>query len=308
MIDPVAVAMDIGGTGIKCALADPAGEIRHTAWFPTGAERGPDAVVATILETASELVATAKTQGMEPVAVGLIAPGVIDEANGVAVFSANLGFRDVPLRDLVASHTGLPTALGHDVRAAALAEARLGAGRSTRRMLFVAIGTGIAAGYAVDGVVDPGGHGASGEIGHIVVRTGSDARTCGCGARGCLETYASASAIARSYGADGASDVAKRVNEGDETATRVWQEAVEALADGLLTGIALWDPRLIVLGGGLARAGDTLLEPLRAALERRRTFHQLPEVDVAELGNEAGCQGAALLALDLIEAEGHEAG
>jgi glucokinase len=305
---PVAVAMDIGGTGIKCALSDPAGEIHYTASFPTGAERGPDAVVATIVETASELVATAKTQGAEPIAVGLVAPGVIDEANGVAVFSANLGLRDVPLRDLVTEKLGLPAVLGHDVRAAALAEARLGAGRSTRRMLFVAIGTGIAAGYAIDGVVDPGGHGASGEIGHIAVRTGPDARTCGCGARGCLETYASASAIARSYGVEGASEVAARVNEGDPLARVVWQEAVEALAEGLLTGIALWDPRLIVLGGGLARAGDTLLEPLRAALARRRTFHQLPEVEVAELGNEAGCQGAALLALDLIEAEGHEAG
>jgi len=308
MIDPVAVAMDIGGTGIKCALADPAGEISYTTSFPTGAERGPEAVVSTILDAASELVESAKAHGKDPVAVGLIAPGVIDEANGVAVFSANLGFRDVALRDLVSRHTGLPTALGHDVRAAALAEARLGAGRQTRRMLFVAIGTGIAAGYAVDGVVDPGGHGASGEIGHIVVRTGPDARACGCGARGCLETYASAAAIARTYGVDGASEVAQRVDEGDPVARVVWQEAVEALADGLLTGIALWDPRLIVLGGGLARAGDTLLEPLRAALARRRTFHQLPEVDVAELGNEAGCQGAALLALDLIEAEGHEAG
>src|SRR5437899_394259 len=82
-------------------------------------------------------------------------------------------------------------------------------------------------------LVDPGGHGASGEIGHIVVRTGPDARACGCGARGCLETYASAAAIARTFGADGASDVAERVNEGDEKAMRVWQEAVEALADGL---------------------------------------------------------------------------
>jgi glucokinase len=308
MSEPVAIAVDIGGTRIKCALADPAGEITYSTSFPTGAERGPEAVAAAILEIASELAATARAQGSEPIAVGLAAPGVIDEANGVAVFSANLGFRQVPLRDLVATHTGLPAALGHDVRAAALAEARLGAGRSTRRMLFVAIGTGIAAGYAVDGIVDPGGHGASGEIGHIVVRTGPDARACGCGARGCLETYASAAAIARAYGVEGASDVAKRVDEGDEKAVGVWREAVEALADGLLTGIALWDPRLIVLGGGLARAGDTLLEPLRAALERRRTFHQLPEVDVAELGNEAGCQGAALLALDLIEAEGHEAG
>jgi glucokinase len=307
MSEPVAVAMDIGGTGIKCALVDPAGEIRHHARYPTEADRGPDAVVATILEVASELVATAKTAELNPVAVGLVVPAVIDEAAGVAVFSANLGLRDVPLRDLVADRTGLPTALGHDVRAGALAEARLGAGRSTRRMLFVAIGTGIAAGYAVDGAVDPGGHGGGGEIGHIVIRTGPDARPCGCGGRGCLETYASAAAIARSYGATGASEVVAEVRAGDPRAQRVWQEAVEALADGLLTGVALWDPRLIVLGGGLAGAGDTLIAPLRVALAARRTFHQLPEVEVTELGDEAGCQGAALLALDVLDREGHEA-
>jgi glucokinase len=306
MSEHVAVAMDIGGTGIKCALVDPAGEIRDAARYPTVAERGPDAVVQTILAAASDQVIRAKDAGLDAVAVGLAAPGVIDEPSGVAVFSANLGLRDVPLRDLVSEHTGLPAALGHDVRTAALAEARLGAGRSTRRMLFVAIGTGIAAGYAVDGRVDPGAHGASGEIGHIVIRTGPDARPCGCGARGCLETYASAAAIARSYGAAGASDVVARAIAGDVRARDVWQEAVDALADGLLTGLALWDPRLIVLGGGLAGAGDALLEPLREALAKRRTFHQLPEVDVAELGDEAGCHGAALLAFDVIEAEGHE--
>src|SRR5262252_3216567 len=225
MSEPVTIAMDIGGTGIKCALVDPAGEIRHSTQFATEAGRGADAVVETILQIASNLVIEAKTRGEEAVAIGLVAPGVIDEANGVAVFSANLGFRDVPLRDLVERLTGLPTALGHDVRAAALAEARLGAGRSTRRMLFVAVGTGIAAGYAVDGVVDPGGHGASGEIGHIVVRTGPDARACGCGGHGCLETYASAAAIARAYGSAGASEVAARVDEGDPVARVVWQEA-----------------------------------------------------------------------------------
>ena len=306
MSEPVAVAMDIGGTGIKCALVDRAGEIRQATRYPTGADRGPEAVVLHVLEIAAEQVIRAKAAGLEAVAVGLAAPGVIDEANGTAVFSANLGLRDVPLRDLVAKHTGLPAAVGHDVRAAALAEARLGAGRSTRRMLFVAIGTGIAAGYAIDGRVDPGGHGASGEIGHIVIRTGPDARPCGCGARGCLETYASAAAIARTYGAAGASEVVALAVNGDARAKEVWCEAVDALADGLLTGIALWDPRLIVLGGGLAGAGDTLLDPLREALAKRRTFHQLPEVDVSELGDEAGCHGAALLAHDLIEAEGHE--
>ena len=323
--EDVAVAVDVGGTGIKCALVDTAGVVRFTLRRETGRERGPQAVVDTIVTVAGELAEQARAEGLTPIGAGVVVPGVVDEAAGVARWSANLGLRDVPIRDLVAARLSLPTALGHDVRAGALAEARLGAGRTTRRMLFVAIGTGIAGGYALDGRIDPGAHGASGEIGHIVVRTGTDATPCGCGARGCLEAHASASAIARAYvraGGDNAdpasptpssaatgsgptvsaAEVAERVARGEHRATEVWQTAVGALADGLLTGIALYDPEVIVLGGGLAEAGPVLLDPLWQALQRRRTFHRLPALAVAELGDEAGCQGAALLALDLVGA------
>ncbi len=143
----VVIAMDIGGTGMKCALVDAGHAIVHAERHATGADRGPDAVVATILEVAAGLAETARAAGLTPIAVGLAAPGVIDEANGIAVWSANVGFRGVPLRDLVAAHVGLPAALGHDVRAGGRAEALLGAGRDVRRAWFVAIGTGIAAAY-----------------------------------------------------------------------------------------------------------------------------------------------------------------
>jgi glucokinase len=318
----VALAIDVGGTGIKAALVDPVGEIHLALRRPTGAERGPDAVVATILDVAADLAELAQAQALTAVAAGVVVPAVINEADGIAEWSANLGLRDVPLRDLVAERIGLPTVLGHDVRAGALAEARLGAGRSTRRMLFVAIGTGIAGGFVLDGRIDSGAHGAAGEIGHVVVRTGPDARPCGCGNRGCLEAYASAAAIGRTYtaavratgagnpvngpaGTGGevtAAEVAARVVAGEELATTIWQDAIEVLADGLLTGIALFDPRVIVLGGGLGGAGEILFEPLAEALQQRRTFHRIPELLPAELGDEAGCQGAALLALDLIGA------
>jgi glucokinase len=312
----VAIAVDVGGTGIKCALVDMAGRVVLTRRFPTGRERGPDAVVETILDAAAELSTAAYADGRRPVAAGVVVPATVDEANGIAVWSANLGFRHVPLRDLVSRRLGLPAALGHDVRAGALAEARLGAGLGTRRMLFIAIGTGIAGGFALDGHIDPGAHGAAGEIGHVRVRTSLDAVLCSCGQRGCLEVYASAAGIARAYresavagnGHGGpdvtAADVAERVAAGEPHARGVWQAAVDALADGLLTGIALYDPELIVLGGGVAEAGDVLLDPLRIALQERHTFHQLPPLTRAGLGDEAGCLGAALLALDLITTDG----
>jgi glucokinase len=300
----VAVAIDVGGTVIKCALVDDSGAVRHAERRVTGADRGQAAVLATIVDTAADLVATAAAAGLRAVACGVVVPGVIDELNGVAEWSSNLGVRDVPLRDLVATRIGLPVALGHDVRAGALAEARLGAGRTTRRMFFVAIGTGIAGGFAVDGRIDPGAHGAGGEIGHVAVRTGPDARPCGCGGLGCLEAYASAASIARAYREPGvtAADVVTRARAGEAKANQIWRDAVTVLADGLLTGIALYDPEIIVLGGGLAEAGAFLVQPLGRALAERRTFHRLPELRKAELGDEAGCHGAALLAFERIGA------
>ncbi|MBG6069210.1 ROK family protein [Micromonospora ureilytica] len=313
MSDRVVVALDVGGTGMKCALVRPDGVVVRSERHPTDAARGPAAVVGTILEVAGGLADKARADGLAPIAVGIAVPGVVDEARGVAVWSANVGFRDVPLRDLTVKRLGLPTALGHDVRVGGLAEARLGAGRGTGHVLFVAIGTGIAAAHVVDGKAAVGAHGAAGEIGHILVRP--DGPRCGCGRPGCLEAVASAAAIGRRYAELGgkttdapvtAAEVAERAAAGEPLAGQVWQEAVEALADGLASGQALFDVATIVLGGGLAQAGDRLLTPLRAALHERMTFHREPQLVAAALGDEAGCLGAALLALDAVGVRDHQ--
>ncbi|WP_442933626.1 ROK family protein [Micromonospora sp. CPCC 206060] len=289
---------------MKCALVGIDGRVRHVERHATGAERGPQAVVATILDVADGLAGKAHADGLRPVACGVAVPGVVDEAAGVAVWSANVGFRDVPLRDLVATRLGVPAALGHDVRVGGLAEARLGAARGSRHVLFIAIGTGIAASHVVDGTAFAGAHGAAGEFGHILVRP--DGPRCGCGRPGCLEAVASASAVARRYTevtgntADTA-DVVARATAGEAAAGQVWRETVEALADGLATAHSLLDVDTIVLGGGLAQAGPDLLDPLRAALRERMTFHREPRLVTAALGDEAGCLGAALLALDSLE-------
>ncbi|MFC7534924.1 ROK family protein [Actinoplanes sp. GCM10030250] len=302
MSEPVVVALDVGGTGMKCALVRPDGTVHHEERHPTLAARGPEAVTENILAVAEGLAARARADGLTPVAAGIAVPGVVDEVNGIAVWSANVGFRDVPLRDLTTQRLGLPAALGHDVRVGALAEARLGAGRGRRHVLFVAIGTGIAGGLVVDGAGYPGAHGAAGEIGHIVIRPGG--RECGCGLRGCLEAEASAKAIGRRYAELSgdpdatAFDVASRAAQNEELAGRIWQDAVEALAQGLLTAQALYDVGVVVLGGGLAEAGDNLLLPVREAVTQGVTFHRTPEIVRAELGDTAGCLGSALLALD----------
>jgi glucokinase len=301
----VVVAVDVGGTGIKCALVTAAHKVVHSERHLTGAERGAEAVVRTILDIAAGLADKARAGGLVPVAAGICLPGVVDEARGVVRYAANMGgMRHVPLRDLAADRLGLPVRVGHDVRTGGLAEATLGAGAGYDQVLFIPIGTGIAAAHIVGGKVLAGGHWGAGEIGHIIVRPGGP--VCGCGQRGCLEAIASAAAIGRQYSqrtgsAASAQEVAAYAVGGDPVAAEVWNEAVAALADALLTAQALYDPSLVVVGGGLAEAGDQLLVPLRAALRERIAFFTEPEIVRARLGDEAGCLGAALLALAVAE-------
>ncbi|MFI6401731.1 ROK family protein [Streptomyces sp. NPDC050548] len=300
------IALDVGGTGMKAALVGADGELLHRARRATGRERGPDAVVEHILGFAAELRAYGEERYGEPAsAAGVAVPGIVDAERGIAAYSANLGWRDVPLRDLLAARLGgVPVALGHDVRTGGLAEGRIGAGKGADRFLFVPLGTGIAGAIGIDGRVEAGAHGFAGEIGHIVVRPGG--APCPCGQTGCLERYASAAAVTEAWTAVSgapdadAADCAKAVASGDPRAEKVWQEAVDALADGLVTALTLLDPRTIIIGGGLAEAGETLFTPLREAVETRITFQKLPTIVPAALGDTAGCLGAGLLAWDLL--------
>ncbi|MBZ9596584.1 ROK family protein [Streptomyces erythrochromogenes] len=303
------IALDVGGTGMKAALIAEDGTLLHEARRATGRERGPAAVVETIQDFAAELLDTGRERfGRAASAAGVAVPGIVDAENGIAVYAANLGWRDVPLRTLLTGRLGgIPVALGHDVRTGGLAEGRIGAGRGADRFLFVPLGTGIAGAIGIAGRIEAGAHGYAGEIGHIVVRPGGP--DCGCGQRGCLETLASAAAVSRAWAAASgdpeadAADCAKAVRSGDARASEVWLAAVGALADGLVTAITLLDPRTLIIGGGLAEAGETLFTPLRKAVEERVTFQRLPHIVPAALGDTAGCLGAGLLAWDLLATE-----
>ncbi|GAA4103098.1 ROK family protein [Actinomadura miaoliensis] len=300
------LALDVGGGTIKAAFVGRDGALAGRARRATGRDRGADAVVATVLDVAAELTAGAPAP---PPAVGVAAPGIVADTAGVAELSATIGWRDVPLRRLLEERLGLPVVLGHDVRAGAVAEARAGAGRAAGDFVFVAIGTSIGAAVVIDGRPYPGAHWRGGELGHLVVRPGGG--PCGCGQRGCLDTLASGAALADRYrtasggalgGTAGALEVVRRARDGEPAALAVWHEAIEALADALLMCSALLDPAAVVLGGGLACCGETLLTPLRRALGHRATFHAPPAIVGAGLGDEAGCVGAGLLAWDLLDA------
>ncbi|MDR1711313.1 MAG: ROK family protein [Propionibacteriaceae bacterium] len=281
------VAVDVGGTSVKAALVSelPAREILQ---FPTPPAGGQDVVAAVI--SAIEAV------GGSPEAIGLAVPGIVDETAGEVRQAKNLGWEDLPLAALVGERFGLPVGLGHDVRAAALAEYQLGAGQGADRLVFVGIGTGISAAVLVGGRPL---NGSAGEIGHGGAVSGD---LCACGGRGCLESYASAAAIARRYAAltgqqvAGAAEVAQAVSARDRIAQEVWDDAVAGLARELAGIVRLLGEVRIVIGGGLSLAGPALLDPLRETVQALLTVHPAPEILPAAFGDRAGIHGAAMLA------------
>ncbi|MEU6487548.1 ROK family protein [Streptomyces sp. NPDC046887] len=292
------LGLDVGGTGIKGMVLDhdlrPRGSVRRS----TPSAEGPDAVVDAIAAALRTLDEIATGQRLTVRQAGVVVPGIVDEGTQTAVWSANIGWRDLPLAALLGSRTGLPVTLGHDVRAGGAAECGLGAARGARNALFVAIGTGIAAALVCDGeLVRSAGY--AGELGHVPVPSGR--RLCTCGGSGCLETVASAAAIVHAYTertgrtVSGAADVAALATRGDAVARAVWAQAAKALADALATATTLLAPEVIVLGGGLAEAGPLLLDPVRSGLDERLGFQRRPALLRAELGERAGCFGAGLL-------------
>ncbi|GIH29612.1 sugar kinase [Acrocarpospora phusangensis] len=288
------VALDVGGTSMKGGLVTLSGEVTVFPGRPTGRERGADAAVATINSYVSELAdAGTATFGQAPAGVGLAVPGIVSAT--VALYSANIGWRDVPVAAFVPD--GLPACLGHDVRTGGLAESVFGAGREVSDFLFLPLGTGIAAAVVVGGEPYGGANGWGGEIGHTPVWP--DGEKCACGQRGCLETYASAAALARRYAArTGDAATAKGIVEraaSDGDAAAVLGDAVEALAISLASYTLLLDPSMIVIGGGLGEAGPALLDPLAERLAARLSFREPPPLRQSALGVRAGMMGAAIL-------------
>ncbi|MDI3421655.1 ROK family protein [Streptomyces luteolus] len=297
------IALDVGGTGMKGALLDRRMRPLFTLRRPTHRAHGPDAVVGHMAAVLGSLAERAAAMGSTVLRAGVAVPGIVDENQARAVYSATIGWRDLPLGAVLEQRTGIPVTLGHDVRAGGNAERVLGAARGARDVLFVAIGTGVSAAVISDGRPVRGG-GFVGELGHLV--SDPDGAVCGCGVRGCVETVATAAAIATAFTVrsgrpvEGADEVAALVAQGDPHALSVWNRAVDTLATAFATVSTLLAPELIVVGGGLAEAGDLLLDPIRKRLADRLTFQRRPLLVRAELGDQAGCLGAGLLAWDAV--------
>jgi glucokinase len=287
------IGLDIGGTTIKGGVVGPSGPSAPLR-VATERERGPDAVVETVLTTCDRLLGQAASDGVAIHAVGVAVLGLVDEEAGVARWSTSIGWHDVPLQALIAERCGHAVALGHDVRAAALLEATHGVGQAHRHVLFVALGTGLSLASVHDGQVLTGETWRAGEIGQLGVPTLEDIAS----GRGIAHRYAEAIAVTAST----ADEVIGLAARGDATAMSILDEAVDALAATLAVAVTVLDPGVVIVGGGVSLAGEPLLARLRPALGAALGWRESPPVVPARFGDEAGWLGAALLAWRLTTA------
>lgn len=309
-----AIGVDLGGTKLAVGVVGPDGRILARAERPTDVAGGVEAILADTRRAVNEALGVLG-KGLGDVAgVGIGAPGPVEPGDGVVIIAPNLGWRDVPLGKLMQSGFGIPARVDNDANAAALGEQWCGAGRSVSDMVMVTLGTGVGGAIITHGAMYHGAHGYAGEIGHMTIL--EDGPLCGCGNRGCLETLAAAPAIARiaaevidagratrmselavaNPGGLEAKIVFEAAREGDPEALGIVNQVARYLGIGLANLANILNPEMIVVGGGVSRAGDLLLDPVREEV-RRRALRGPDRVKVvrAELGNDAGIIGAASL-------------
>jgi glucokinase len=291
----LAIGVDIGGTKVAGGVVDDDGTVVAETRCPTpsdDSEAALDAVVSVVEELRARHDVTA---------VGIAAAGYVSADRATMLFAPNLPWHDVPIRDRIGERLGLPADVENDANAAAWAEYRYGAGRDEPYLVCLTVGTGIGAGILVDGALYRGRWGIAGEPGHVCVVC--DGEPCGCGNKGCLEQYASGTALvryaaARGLDAEGPA-ITEAARDGDERALAAFAEVGRWLGRGLADLASVLDPGVFVVGGGVADAGELLLGPARESYERNlsgRGHRPAAEVRLATLGNNAGLVGAADLA------------
>lgn len=318
---PHYIGLDLGGTNIKAGLLDHQKQALAQTSVPTDGEDGPDAVMQRMADAAQAVADEAGVAIEDVAAIGIGAPGPMDIEMGVIKSAPNLpGWENIPVRDRIRQLTGRPTVLENDANAAAFGEFWAGAGRNQaiRHMVMLTLGTGIGFGIISRGKVVHGATGIAGEGGHLILVP--NGRQCGCGQRGCLETYASAnstaaraieaikageSSILREKAGDDLNSITSRkvfeaAKAGDGLAERIVNETAEYLGIAAVTICRLLDPQMIVFAGGMILAGDYLFDKVRSAFSAQTwdVAEDHVRLEPALLGNDAGFIGAAAVAWD----------
>ena len=311
----VYIGIDVGGMSIKAGIVDAEGNILCKQTCPTGVERGYGAVIQDIANLG---FSTLKESGhsMEEVhSIGIGIPGIMNQKTGIIPLCTNLNWHEVPIIEEMKKYTDIPVYVDNDATVAGLAESVKGVSAGCQNSVFITLGTGVGGGVVLNGKVFSGNYGCATEIGHMVTVDGGE--LCSCGQRGCWERYASASALIRDgrrlcaekpdcalmKAVEGdimkisAKDVIDLAKSGDEECSELFKNYVHHIVIGLRNLISVYDPEVIVLGGGVSYAGEFLLNAVRAELPKYVFFKTMPyaRVELAKLTNDAGIIGAAML-------------
>jgi glucokinase len=324
--DSLALGIDLGGTKILTAVVDEQGKMLSRDHSITPAKEGQQAVVRSILESASRALDQAQIAASDLTAIGIGAPGLSNLETGILFTSPNLpGWKDVPLRDIIENELGSKAFLINDANAAAVGELYLGAGRGARNLIYITVSTGVGGGIIIDGKIYTGSIGIAGELGHMVID--DEGPACNCGNRGCWETLASGTALAREARhrinegtatsilkyADGniekinAEAIHEAAQAGDKLAKELIGQTAYYLGVGMANLINIFNPEVIVIGGGLSNMGDMLLKPAfeEAGGRAFKQSYQAVRFARAELGRDSGVRGAAAFALEQTRSAGN---
>ncbi|MBU2608471.1 MAG: ROK family protein [Chloroflexi bacterium] len=323
--DTLILGIDLGGTKILTAVVNTQGEMLSRDHSITPAREGQQAVVRSIFESVGRVLDQAHIATADLVAIGVGAPGLSNPETGFLFTSPNLpGWKDVPLRDIIEKELGKKVFLINDANAAAVGELYFGAGRGARNFIYITVSTGIGGGIIIDGKIYTGSVGMAGELGHMVID--DEGPLCNCGNMGCWETLASGTALAREArhkikdgvassilqlaGGDlekiNAEAIHKAARTGDNLATELIAKTAYYLGVGLANLINIFNPEVIVIGGGVSNIGDMLLEPAFEEAGRRafKPSYQAVRFARAELGRNSGVLGAAAYALEKMKGGG----
>ncbi|MBI4188738.1 MAG: ROK family protein [Chloroflexi bacterium] len=311
------LAIDIGGTKIITALISDEGKMLAREYHLTLADEGPQAVIDRMLSAADHLLGLKNMSWSQLHSISIAAAGIIDMERGVVTLSPSLsGWRDIPLRDIVADRGKVKTFLINDASAAALAEHRIGTGKGVSNLIYITVSTGIGGGIIVNDELYLGASGGAGEIGHMTIDVNGP--RCPCGNTGCLEMLASGTAMAREAVrrigsgeksvltdmAEGkmenitAEKIALAAKQGDALSLAVIGRTAGYLGIGIVNLVNIFNPEMIIVGGGVAKMGDLLLEPVRQVVREKAfpLFTRGLRIVPSQLGDDAGVFGAALFA------------
>jgi len=298
---PVRVGIDIGGTDTKIGLVDVHQKLIVQESIPTEAEKSPEEIIGRIAAKALELLEQQEIPMDQCVGVGVGMPGTIDRDRGIVLYSNNIRWKNVELVREMEKYFPIPVKIANDADCAALGEAVAGAGKECQDVIMITLGTGVGGGVILNGEIFSGGGVGGSELGHTVIVENGE--TCTCGRKGCLEAYASATALKRdAFRATGRALTPREIFDGAEQGDKALKQVVDLyihrLGIGIVNIVNIFRPQLILLGGGISARKDVLIPPIRKMMEEEcfgGTIGELPEIAAASLGNEAGMIGAASL-------------